>query len=362
MSKKEDEPEAMNLTEYCSKLEKTYGDDISIGATAHETVSTGVLALDLALGGGVPRRRFSLFWGPESSGKTTIAMKTAAEFQKYDWETGEYLNVTTPTPVVFIDAECAFDPQWAGKNGVDDNPEYFRIIRPSYGEMVVDILYDLIVSSSVGFIIVDSLEALIPKAYDEKSAEDSSSLGDRAKMLSAGYRKWTSALIKATANNKETPWKIPTLLCLNQVREKVGISYGSPNVLPGGLAQRFYSHTIVSLNKAKVADNENKLYGTGEYHGIVEKSKGTAPKKRFAFEMSLQDSLDQKAGFVDNPKTLFKILKNSDGFTKLEKGGWDIFGQQYKTQDEFRDRLYKEPLFYKSVVEIVMNQGEVNEG
>ena len=345
----------IKLSDYVSQLKGTYKENISIGSEVVESFSTGILSLDMATGGGIPKRRSTLIFGPESAGKTTIAMKVAGEVQKWDWETGEYGNPSSITPVAFIDLEATFDPKWAAKHGIIETPDSFVLIRPTYAESAVDIINDMILSSAAGLIILDSLEAMIPKSYEQKSAEDSVQMGDRAKLIASAYRKWTSSLIRCAAMNPEEPWKVPTLICINQLREKIGIMYGNPNTLPGGKAQLYYSHTIIELTAAKIEDDSFKSYGTGIYKGIVKKTKGTAPRKRFLFEMSLVDAVDCPAGFVNNPKSIMKLLRASGGFVKVDKG-YEILGQYYKKQDDFAERL-NDPIFYKQVVEYLLTNG-----
>ena len=347
----------MKLSDYSKQLKDNYKKDISIGAGPVDAFPTGIFSLDKALGGGFPKHKFSLLVGPESSSKTTIALKTAGQVHLWDWETGKFGDVTVPTPVAFIDAEATFDPKWASRHGVIEDPDTFIVIRPAHAEQVVDIVNDMILSGVVGLIIIDSLEALIPKAYADKSAEDTSSLGDRAKLLAYAYRKWTSSLIKASAANEETPWKVPAVICLNQLREKIGIMYGSNVTLPGGKAQVFYSHTIVELNTAKVVDDDQKAWGTGEFKGIVKKTKGTTPRQRFYFEMSLKDSFDEPSGYVNNAKEVFKFLKTAGHVVKAEKKGWLILGETYEKQEDFQSRLRVDMVFYKSVVDFILANG-----
>lgn len=234
--------EKMTPVEYMKQLKDTYKENISIGAEKIDCISTGIFSLDKALGGGIPKRRFTLIFGPEGSCKTTIALKTAGEMQKWDWETGEYLG-NNPTPVAFIDLEASFDQTWASKHGVLDDPNYLSVIRPGYAEQAVDIINDMILSSMYGLIILDSIEAMFPKSAQEKSVEESSSLGERAKLVNNAYRKWTTSLIQSMAANEATPWKVPTLICLNQLREKIGVIYGcfskdAPVVLADGTTEK----------------------------------------------------------------------------------------------------------------------------
>lgn len=347
----------MTPEQYTKELKNKYKDEISVGAEQVEAISTGIFSLDKALGGGIPKRKFTLIYGPEGSCKTTIAMKVAAEMQRWDWETGQYSEgiPNTPTPVAFIDLEATFDPKWAQKQGLIDEPNALSIMRPSYAEQAVDIINDLLLSSVYGLIILDSIEAMFPKKQQEQSVEDSNSLGERAKLVNNAYRKWTTSLIQAMGCNEATPWKVPTLICLNQTREKIGVMYGNPLTLPGGKGQHFYSHTKIELNAAQITDDSTKTYGTGEFKGIVKKTKATAPRQRFFFEMNLTETFDKPAGYVNNPKAIMKLLRSAGAFVKVDKQ-WQILGELYSKQDDFAVRL-NEPKFYQQVVKYILSNG-----
>jgi recombination protein RecA len=345
----------MNPLKYTEELKEKYKDEISVGSEQIDCISTGIFSLDRALGGGVPRRKFSLIVGPEGAAKTTLALKVAGQIQKYDWDTGEF-GANSPTPVAFIDLEATFNGKWASKHGVIDDPEYFSVIRPGYAEQAVDIINDMLLSSTYGLIILDSIEAMFPKKQQEMSVEDSNSLGERAKLVNNAYRKWTTSLIRSMAANEKTPWKVPTLICLNQLREKIGVMYGNPITLPGGKGQNFYSHTKIELNTPKIADDSTKTFGVGEFHGIVKKTKATIPRQRFSFEMSLKDSFGEPAGYVNNAKAVVKVLKSAGAFVKADKG-WEILGVHYAKQDDFQEKLRNDEVFYKTVVDYILSNG-----
>ena len=347
----------MSLSDFAKKLKESYGEDISLGGDKETNViPTGIFSLDMALGGGIPRGRMTLAFGAESSGKTTTCLKLMAEAQKFDWETGVYGNPTNPTPVAFIDLEAAFNEPWAITNGVNVDPDLCLVIRPGSAEQAGDIVNDLIRSQNVGAIIIDSLEAMEPQSTEEKSFEESEQMGQRAKLIARCYRKWTSSMVRRKEELKDKPWQFPALVAINQLREKIGLLYGNPNTLPGGKAQHFYSSVKISFNSAKVADDDQKTYGIGEFKGLIEKNKLAAPKRRFAFEMSLIASIGSPAGYVNNARSVVKYLKGAGAFVKGEKGGWIILGETYQKQDEFATRL-EDPVFYRSVVEYIVSNG-----
>jgi recombination protein RecA len=352
----------MGLKDYRNQLKEQYKDDISIGTDSSKFVfSTGVFSLDKALGGGIPRGRCILTFGPEASSKTTLAMKTAASAQLHNWDTNEIdPTYTNPTPVVFVDLEGTFDPTWASKHGLQDDPDYFLLIRPSAAEQAIDIVNDLIVSGQAGLIILDSLEAMVPKAEDDRSTEDSKSLGERAKLIALAYRKWNSSLTKIRARNEEQLWKIPTLFAINQLREKIGVMFGPNTTIPGGRAQHFYSSVKISLNTAKIKDDSTAQYGVATFDGVVEKNKLAAPKRKFAYEMTIVDTPDSPAGTVDNAGAILKYLKSSEMVTKGTDGGWDILGVNYRTQKEFEEKLKADKVFYQKTVSSILSNTPAN--
>lgn len=347
----------MSLSDYAKELKDKYAEDISIGGDRElNAIPTGIFSLDMALGGGIPRGRMTLAYGPESSSKTTTCLKVMAEAQKFDWDTGVYGNPTNPTPVVFIDLEAAFNEPWAITNGVNVDPDLCLVIRPGSAEQAGDIVNDLIRSQNVGVIVIDSLEAMEPKSTEDKSFEESEQMGMRAKLIARCYRKWTSSMVRRKDELKEKPWQFPALIAINQLREKIGVLYGNPTTIPGGRAQHFYSSVKISFNSAKVADDDQKSYGTGEFKGIVEKNKLAPSKKRFAFEMSITPSIAAPAGYVNNSLSVVKYLKGAGAFVKGEKGGWIILGEQYAKQSDFAAKL-EEPNFYKQVMDYIVSNG-----
>jgi len=206
-----------------SSIEKQFGKGsiMRLGESAAkmqlEVISTGVLTLDLALGvGGVPRGRVVEIYGPESSGKTTVALHIVAEAQKKGGV------------AAFIDAEHALDPVYAKKLGVDiDN---LLISQPDTGEQALEIAEALVRSGAIDVIVVDSVAALVPRAEIEGEMGDSH-VGLQARLMSQALRKLTGAISKSNT----------IAIFINQIREKVGIMFGNPEVTPGGRALKFYA-------------------------------------------------------------------------------------------------------------------------
>jgi len=181
-----------------------------------DTISTGALTLDVALGGGLPRGRVVEIYGPESSGKTTLALHVIAQAQK------------TGGVCAFIDAEHALDPAYSERLGV--NVDELLVSQPDSGEMALDVVDQLVRSSAVDVVVVDSVAALVPRAELEGDMSDAQ-IGLQARLMSKAMRKITGSLSKSNC----------CVIFLNQLRSKVGVIYGSPEVTSGGNALKFYA-------------------------------------------------------------------------------------------------------------------------
>ena len=202
-----------------------------------EVIPTGTLPLDLALGlGGIPRGRVVEIYGPESSGKTTVALHIIAEAQKLGGI------------AAFIDAEHALDPVYAKKLGVDiDN---LLISQPDYGEQALDIAEALVRSGAIDVVVVDSVAALVPKAEIEGEMGDSH-VGLQARLMSQAMRKLTGIISKSRT----------TAIFINQIREKVGVMFGSPETTTGGRALKFYSSVRLDVRKIDTIKQGNDIVG-----------------------------------------------------------------------------------------------------
>lgn len=201
-----------------------------------ETISSGALTLDIALGGGLPRGRVIEIYGPESSGKTTVALHAIAQIQK------------TGGVAAFVDAEHALDPVYAAALGVDVSE--LLVSQPDSGEMALEIVDQLVRSSAVDLVVIDSVAALTPRAEIEGDMGDSH-MGLQARLMSQALRKITSNISKSGS----------TVIFLNQLRQKIGVTYGNPEVTTGGNALKFYASVRLDIRRIQTLKKGTDMYG-----------------------------------------------------------------------------------------------------
>jgi recombination protein RecA len=257
-----------------------------------DTIPTGSIALDIALGaGGIPRGRISEIYGPEASGKTTLCLHVIAEAQKKGGT------------AAFVDAEHALDPTRAQSIGV--NLDELLISQPDTGEQALEIAETLIRSGGLDVVIIDSVAALVPKAEIEGEMGDSI-IGLQARLMSQAMRKLTGAINKSKT----------ALIFTNQIRMKIGVMFGNPETTPGGQALKFYSSVRIDMRKIGNIQEGEKIIGS-QHRAKVVKNKIAPPFRKAEFDIMNIGGISKSGGLVD-VAVEFNIIEKSGSFYKYK--------------------------------------------
>jgi recombination protein RecA len=301
----------VELRNALQQIEKQFGEGsiMPLGAEKRgriEGIPTGSLSLDIALGGqGIPRGRIIEIFGPESSGKTTLALHVAAQAQRQGGI------------AAIIDAEHAFDPTWAKKLGVE--LDTLLVSQPSSGEEAMQITEMLVKSNAVDVIIVDSVAALVPK-QELEGEMGSSHVGLQARLMSQAMRKLTGAIARTRT----------AVIFINQIREKIGVMFGSPETTPGGRALKFYASCRIDVRRIGQLKDGEEVVGQRVRTKIV-KNKVAPPFRVAEFDMMHTNGISYEGDLLDLGAS-HKVVSRS--------GSWFKLGETYLGQGKEKARLF----------------------
>ncbi len=317
-------PKSLDLA--VQQLQEKYGDGtiMRLGDARKvdvDVISTGSISLDLALGvGGIPRGRIIEVYGPESSGKTTLALHLVAEVQK------------NGGMAAYVDAEHALDPEYAKRVGV--NTAELLISQPDNGEQALEIVETLVRSGGVQLVVIDSVAALTPRAEIEGEM-DQQHMGLHARLMSHALRKLTGVVSKTNT----------AVLFINQIRQKIGIVFGNPETTTGGLALKFYSSVRIEIRRAAQIQAGEKIIGNRTKAKVV-KNKVAAPFRTAEFDILYNEGISRLADLINTGATLGVVAK---------AGSWYTYGDQKLGQgiEGARAFLKENPAVEKEILKAV---------
>ena len=316
------------LKQAIQQIEKAYGKGTIMylredQAAVTDGISTGALSLDLALGGsGIPRGRVVEIYGPESSGKTTLTLHVIAEAQR------------AGGLAAFIDVEHAFDPSWAKRLGV--NLEELMVNQPTCGEEALEICEMLVRSNALDVIVVDSVAALVPRAELEGQMGDTQ-VGLQARLMSQALRKLTGITSKSRT----------AVIFINQIREKIGVMYGSPETTPGGRALKFYSSVRIDVRRIGMLKDSDQVIGT-RIRAKVVKNKVAPPFREAELDILFDSGISRETDLLD-------LAANCGVVTR--SGTWYSYGDVRLGQgrDNARQYLRDNPEVFQEIRQRVLD-------
>lgn len=341
---------------------KTFGPD-SANMGVHKgkvkRIPTGIFKMDNAMGGGFPRSRFSIVYGPESAGKTNLMLKTIGWVQNHCWECMNTLStctcrITVVKKAVIIDLEHTIDYHWA-KNFI--NPDEMVYLQPENAEQVVDMVEGVLYAKETGLVIIDSIAAMVT-SNEIESDGDKVAVGGASIPVSKMVRKATVAL-----SNEFKRGHDPAVLCINQVRHKIGVMFGNPEYFNGGNALKFASSMTIRISGKNIMDKKvSEVMPIAKHTEIViKKYKVQIGAISTEYDLVLMDRAGQKVGDCNTFKDLIPYLENNNILKKvLSMGVYECLGRRFKTMKEMEDVYNKDMVYRETIHRKVLNVNSEN--
>lgn len=364
-----------NIDTVLKALNKKYGEGTIIRASEAKAlelsrIPTGSLTLDIVTGGGIPENRLTLLTGGYSSGKTSVALRIVGNAQKkYEERYAEQVARKKPgaslKKAIWIDAEGAFDESWAKALGVDTDK--LILVRPEYGEQALDIADVVVKSGDCGVVVLDSIAGLVPKGEAEESMEKLY-MGDLAKMMNKFFRKLSAGMNATDMRDKDEI--APTVIMINQYREKIGVMYGNPATLPGGKGQEYSASVILELKRGDWIEYKFEKNGVkveeivGQWikaYGV--KNKTAPPKRTGQFRFFFADMNQFAKGSFDEMEEIIRYAM-SYGFIERRgayyfiDGVEESFQGQARVVDYLKDKPEQVEAFKTKILDLVFNKNQ----
>jgi protein RecA len=338
----------MNVKELTAKFNQEYGKGHKIAAAGMvlppmKRIPLGLFAFDIATGGGIPMNRVTMIFGTEGSGKTNLSLCAIREYQKrYPMR-----------PCVFIDVEGNLEQDWATRMGVDYPA--LTVIRPDYAEQIIDMTDDLLTASDIGLVVLDSIASMGAQS-DLEGSMKKDTVGRNPLLVSRFMRKVQHRFIQQ-ARGEIQDSDFPSLLLINQIRSKVGIVFGSPEVTPGGMAQGFAQALRIRLHGKYVIDTDVHPTIPVRKHitGKVQKHRCPIVSTKFEFEHVMWPHKTLQVGYAYDWPSIKDYTENYGLLSKV-KGGYKFAGKLFKTQKAIAHEVSVNPALRDEVMDLLMKR------
>lgn len=344
----------LNIADLVAKINAKYGSGIIMRASQAKAldiprIETDIFSIDVNTGGGIPIGRITGIFGPKSGGKTSLALRIIASAQGYCREClVKMVNGKCPKcaksngfNTVYVDAEGTWTNEWSAAMGVNCDNVY--VFRAEYAEQVLDVADSFLRSGDCDLLVIDTIAALTPMVEVEESAEKQQ-MGIFARLINKLYRKMISAINEPSLNVSNRP----TILVLNQTRERIGMIYGDPMTRPGGKGQEFASTVDIKMRNAKYILNADKQAVSVIMRFIIDKNKSAPPRGEGEFILHLREHDKYKAGEIDDKEVVWKSACKY-GVVSKEGNDWKCLNKCFRVKSDVEEMFLGDVDFYDGV-------------